>query len=266
MSQTESWQVSDAAAVVYEQKFVPALFGYWPTIVADAASIAPGDRVVDVACGTGILAREAAKRVGQTGLVTGLDINEGMLAVAGRVAPEISWRQGDAAALPFDDESFDVVCSQFALMYFPEREAALREMWRVLAPRGRLAVAVWASFERAKGYEMLTDMAARRTNETAAAILKAPFVLGDPEQLLEILHAADIKGIEHRILNGWVRFPSVEAFLNAEVKGSPLDDVLSEDEYQSLLEEAKSGLAVFRNGDGSLAMPIGAQIVTARKD
>ncbi len=265
MSETVSWQVSDDAAVVYEQKFVPALFGSWPPSVADAAGIGSGDHVLDVACGTGVLAREASKRVGPEGSVTGLDLNEGMLAVAKRVQPDVDWRQGDAAALPFEDDHFDVVVSQFALMYFPERVAALREMWRVLKPGGHLAVASWASFEKAEGYRLLAEIAERRTNAEAAAILQSPFVLGDVDELLSLYREAGIDQVELKTREDLAHFPSIKEFVSAEVKGSPLDDLLSETEYQALLDEAEERLAAFRNGDGRIAIPMAAHIVSARK-
>jgi len=155
MAEPERWQVSTDAAEVYESCFVPAIFGTWAGPVADAAGIRRGDKALDVGCGTGVLAREALRRVGQEGQVVGLDLNEGMLAVAARTEPNVEWRQGDAASLPFGDASFDVVVSQFALMYFPDRTVSLREMWRTLAPGGRLAVASWAPIDHARGYEIL---------------------------------------------------------------------------------------------------------------
>ena len=133
-------QVSGHAAEVYETFFVPALFAPWAPRVADAALLAPGQKVLDVACGTGVLAREAALRVAPDGTVTGLDRNEGMLAVARRAAPGLDWRSGVAEALPFPDRAFDAVVSQFGLMFFDDRAAALREMWRVLRPGGRLVL------------------------------------------------------------------------------------------------------------------------------
>lgn len=266
MSKTEAWQVSDDAAVIYERKFVPALFGSWPPVVADAAGIGPGDRVLDVACGTGVLAREAAKRVGPEGSVTGLDLNEGMLAVAKRVLPDIDWRQGDAAALPYEDNSFDVVVSQFALMYFSDRVAALREMWRVLRPGGRLAVASWASFEKAQGYRVLAEIAERRTNAEAAAVLRSPFVLGDVEELLGLYRAAGVAEPNLDTRDGFAFFPSIEEFVSAEVKGSPLDSLLNETEYRDLMDEAEQGLAAYKAEDGRISIPMAAHIVTARKD
>nr|HMQ56640.1 methyltransferase domain-containing protein [Anaerolineae bacterium] len=134
MNEQDKGQVSRNAAEVYEAFFVPALFQPWTSRVADAAKIQAGQRVLDVACGTGILARTIAERVGPTGSVVGLDINKGMLAVAQQQAPGIEWRHGLAEALPFDDDSFDAVVSQFALMFFENKDAALSEMVRVLRP------------------------------------------------------------------------------------------------------------------------------------
>ena len=265
MSKAQAWQVSDDAAVVYEQKFVPALFGNWPPVVADTVDIARGDRVLDVACGTGVLAREASKRVGPEGFVTGLDLNEGMLTVARRLNPEIAWRQGDAVSLPFDDGHFDVVVSQFALMYFPERAVALREMWRVLKPGGRLGVAVWASFEKAVGYRLLAEIAERRTSVEAAAVLRSPFVLGDTEELLGLFRDAGIEPVELGTREDFARFPSTGEFVAAEVRGSPLAGLLSDAEYQALMDEAEASFSSFRVGDGQLHMPIAAHLVSARK-
>jgi ubiquinone/menaquinone biosynthesis C-methylase UbiE len=108
--------------------------------------------VLDVACGTGVVARTAADRMGGRGRVAGLDRNQGMLAVAGRLRPDLEWHEGDAAELPFADASFDAVLCQSALMFFPDRVAALREMARVAAPGGTVAVQVWDLLEAQEGY------------------------------------------------------------------------------------------------------------------
>jgi ubiquinone/menaquinone biosynthesis C-methylase UbiE len=145
-------QVSRSAADVYEEFFVPALFREPAQHVARAADIRRGQSVLDVACGTGVLAREAVRATGNDGNVTGLDRNDGMLAAAKRLAPGINWQPGLAEALPFADRSFDRVFSQFALMFFDDRAAALQEMRRVMKPGGRMHVAVWDSLDRTPGY------------------------------------------------------------------------------------------------------------------
>lgn len=265
MAKPESWQISTDAAEVYESCFVPAIFGAWASPVADAAGIQAGNRVLDVACGTGVLAREAVGRVGQKGQVVGLDLNEGMLAVAARTDSKVEWRQGDAESLPFEDASFDVVVSQFALMYFPDRVAALREMWRALAPTGHLAVAVWASMEHARGYRILVDIATQQCGHKAAEVLAAPFVLGDKNQLVGLFIDASISEAKISHHEGSIRFPSVKEFVRIEVKGSPLAESLSDVAMEALAVESERALAEFVLPSGEIVMPIYAHIVTADK-
>src|SRR5262245_28184379 len=140
------------AATGYQDMLVPALMQEWAPRVAAAAGIRPGDRVLDVACGTGVLTAEAARRAGPSGAVIGLDLSDEMLAVAARLHPTLRWQQGSGHALPFPDRSFDAVVSQFGLMFFPDPVAGLREMRRVLVPVGRLGVAVWGSLADTPAY------------------------------------------------------------------------------------------------------------------
>ena len=137
MSQPTPWQVGSSAPEVYEPELVPAVFGPWASRVVALANPQPGERVLDVACGTGIVARAAAERVGPSGQVVGLDLNPHMLAVAQSVASErpalpIEWREASVMAVPFSDAAFDIVYCQLGLQFFPDRLAALREMHRVL--------------------------------------------------------------------------------------------------------------------------------------
>jgi SAM-dependent methyltransferase len=265
MTEPERWQVSTDAAEVYESCFVPAIFDAWAGPVADAAGIRTSDRVLDVGCGTGVLAREALRRVGREGRVVGLDLNEGMLAVAARTEPKIEWRQGDAASLPFEDASFDVVVSQFALMYFPDRVASVGEMWRTLAPGGRLAIAAWAPIDRARGYEILVDVAARHCGREAADVLAAPFVLGDHAELARLLGDSGISGADVTRHEGSIQFPSVQEFIRIEVRGSPLADMVSDEVMGTLAAESETALAEFVAPSGEIVMPMDANIATASK-
>ncbi len=265
MQQQESWQVSDNAAEVYEQRFVPAIFGQWAPRVADAAKLSGGDRVLDVACGTGVVARECARRLGASGRVTGLDINDGMLTVARRLRPEIDWRQGDAVDLPFNDGSFEAVVCPFALMFFPDRVAALREMWRVLAPGGRLAVAVCGPIEDTPAYPALVDLLHRHAGPEAAGIMLAPFVLGDRDELAGVFGAAGIDNIEISTQWGRERFESINMFIETEIKGSPLVELFDEDTYKDLLEEGQTTFEFCQVNNGRVEFPMPAHIVTALK-
>ena len=122
------------AAKFYEKCLLPALFTQYAPRVVASADVRAGHRVLDVACGTGVVSREAAAVSGEDALVTGVDISPGMLAVARDIRPTIDWRLGDAANLPFADAVFDRVVCQFGLMFFPDPGRALGEMLRVLKP------------------------------------------------------------------------------------------------------------------------------------
>ena len=264
MEEHESWQVSKDAAEIYEQCFVPAIFGQWAPQMVDVAQVTSGERVLDIGCGTGVLARTAADRVGAEGQVTGLDLNEGMLAVAQRLSPQLDWCQGDALALPFADASYDVVMSQFALMYFQDRIMALREMLRVLRPGGRLAIAVWGPYERATGYVILTEIVQRRCGHRAADILTAPFTLGDKDILFTLCKSADIHNAIVVLRKGTITYRTIEVFVEREVKGSPLEALLDVESYQELMQEAQEKLQHFCT-EGSVIMPMDALIITATK-
>ena len=186
----ESVRRSTDAASGYQDMLVPALMQEWAPRVADAAGIRAGDRVLDIACGTGVLTAEAARRTGPTGSVTGLDLSPEMLAVAARLHPGLRWQQGSGDALPFPDQSFDAVVSQFGLMFFPDQVAGLREMRRVLVPGGRLAVAVWGSLADTPAYAAEVELVERLAGKEAGDALRAPFVLGDPMRMSELCAAA----------------------------------------------------------------------------
>ncbi|MET4204973.1 methyltransferase domain-containing protein [Bradyrhizobium sp. LA6.12] len=155
------------AATAYEALSAPALFRQWAPIVAEAARIKSGDRVLDVACGTGVLARVAAARSGQTGHIVGIDPHTGMLAVAKGVSPAIDWQKGTTEALPLPDCSFDAVVCQFGLIFFSDRNMAVREMLRVMVPGGRCAVAVWDTLENAPAFAALVSCSTASPDKAA---------------------------------------------------------------------------------------------------
>jgi SAM-dependent methyltransferase len=265
MADQDAWQLEHAAAAAYEKDFVPAIFVQWPPVLADIAGIKPGDRVLDVACGTGVLAREAAARAGPTGRVTGLDLNEGMLAVARQLRPEIDWRQGDATKLPFEDGAFDVVVSQFALMFFPDRVAALREMWRVLAPHGRLAVAVCAPIAHSDGYTAFAGIVRREAGSGSGAMVEGYFAHGDEAGLQKLCRAAGIAGASLLTREGWARFASIDDLVRIEIRGSPLAALVDETSYQKVLKAARQELHDFCDAQGRVSIRLDATIIAAGK-
>jgi hypothetical protein len=157
------------------------------------------------------------------------------------------------------------VVSQFALMYFPDRVTSLSEMWRTLVPGGRLAVAAWAPIARARGYQILVDIAARQCGGEAAGVLAAPFVLGDQAELAKLFVDSGILGANVTLHEGSIWFRSVEEFIRIEVKGSPLADMLSDDVMETLAARSEHALAEFVVPSGKIIMPMDAHIVTVAK-
>ncbi len=261
-SNAATGQLVPTAARVYEEFFVPALFGAWADPVADAAGLRPGQRVLDVGCGTGVHARAAARRVGPTGRVVGVDPNEGMLAVAAGSPEPVRWRRGTAEALPFPDGSFDHVVSGFVLMFLTDRTRALAQMARVLTPGGRLTVTTWTALPTTPGYAAMVDLLADTVGPQAAAALRAPFSLGESAQLHDVLAPAFNDVTVHRI-DGTAQFPSIDAWVHTDIRGWTLADTLTERQYETLLNTARDRLARFTRPDGTVSFPAPAFIATA---
>lgn len=261
----ESFQIPIEVAEFYEAAFVPAFFAQWAPILCDEADIAVGDRVLDVACGTGIVARTAADRVAPGGSVTGLDLNEAMLTVARRVRPDIDYRQADAAALPFTDASFDVVLCQMALMFFPDRPAAVREMARVTRSAGTVGILVPGELRSQAAFAPFVAMAGQHAGPEAMSLLGTYFACGDLDELTRLVGAAGLRPVGSRTVQGVYRAPSVDAFVTTEVESTPLLQRISAQTYQAIRADARRVLAPFISADGAVHATFEANIVIARK-
>jgi ubiquinone/menaquinone biosynthesis C-methylase UbiE len=257
--------VISSAAEVYDEFFLPALFAAWPPELIAKARVGPGMRVVDVACGTGVLAIEAGKATGPGGSVVGVDLNPGMLMVARTKDPSIDWREASAEALPFDSDEFDAALCQFGLMFFQDRNAAIREMLRVLRPGGRLAIAVWDSLEKTPGYFAITQLLSRLFGDEIADLLRAPYVLGDADVLNRYLVESGIANPTVSHVAGEARFPSIRSWMHTDVRGWTLADKLDDEQFEHLVSEAEDELSDLVSADGSVRFDHPALIATAQK-
>lgn len=208
----------------YEKHSVPGLFAPWASYLVQSAKAQPGEHVLDVACGTGIVARHIAPHVGVQGRVIGLDLNPDMLSV-GRAAAEreglaIEWHAGPAEKLPFPDGSFDLVMCQFGLMFFADRHQALTEMHRVLRPSGRIALSVWQGLDRHPFYQTLHEVSRQHLGKSS---VQAVFSLGDADELRHLLTKADFQEVAIKPASLTARYANPEEFLTWEVDADPAD-------------------------------------------
>jgi SAM-dependent methyltransferase len=163
------------------------------------------------------------------------------------------------------DEAFDAVISQFGLMFFEDKNAALKEMWRVLRPGGRLAVAVWDRLDHVPGYASMTALLQRLFGERVADELRTPYAMGEPDKLSALFAEAGIPNVKIRTRDHMARFPSIESWVQMDVKGWTLGDLIDDAQYQTLLQEARKEMKPYLERDGTVAFPSPAHIVTAAK-
>lgn len=262
---TETFQITPAQAEAYETFFVPALFAQWARPLVDLAAVTAGDRVLDVACGTGVAARAAADRVGPTGSVVGVDINPAMLEVAARLRPDIEWREGDAVALPFDSGVFDAVLCQSALFFFPDVPAAVAEMGRVLRPGGVLALQTYASAPDQPAFWELQQIVARYAPAEAMHLIQTYWSQGDLAELNRTVESAGMSVIETRTRLGTATYASIDNLIDVEVRGTPLVDRVSPSQVEQITADAGQSLAHYQSEDGRLELPIRAHLLAARR-
>ncbi len=218
MDATNVWGITGNWAEIYHTCFVSTIIAPWVERTLALAAPQPGERVLDVACGTGVVTRRAAQTVGATGRVVGLDLSPEALAVArgvnvGSDGAVIEWREGSAENLPFDDACFDVVTCQLGLMFFPDRVAALREMRRVLTPDGRISLMTWGSLDKNLGNAAMAQAWRDRVSAEQAAKLNPPHSLPDPAEVVRLLQEAGFAQVVGHTEAGRAHFPSPQALV-----------------------------------------------------
>jgi SAM-dependent methyltransferase len=255
---------------LYERYLVPALFGPWADDLVALADLRGRERVLDLACGTGAVARRARAALGEGGVVVGADINQDMLRVARAHSADLAirWREADACALPFGDCAFDVVFCQQGLQFVPDRAAALSEIRRVLAPGGRAVIAVWSSLQDSPGFDALAGAISSHLGADAAAGLRqGPFGYEPREDLRERLGAAGFSKVQTQEREKLVRFSSPDEFVRRYASSTPLAAAFSHADQNArvrLTEAVAAALKGFTS-PAELAFPIVAYLAVATR-
>lgn len=261
-----------SAADTYHQFLVPGMFAPCAEIVLDTCGLAPGMRVLDVACGTGVVSRAAARRAGAGAQVVGVDLGEAMLEVARREGvPDggaaIDYRQGDALALPVEDATFDVAVCQHGMQFFPDRPAALGEMVRAVRPGGVVAVACWSSFDKAPAFGALARALADHIGDEPAAMMQMPFSVG-PEELARLLGAAGLEDVSVSEPSFISSFPAHRELARLALQAGPVAPAflaVPEDVQQAVVDQVADELSPYALPGDRVAAPLSTSIAVGRR-
>lgn len=270
MPEESGFQLGLSGAENYEASWVRAQMAQCARDLVDTAEIAAGDRVLDIACGTGAVTREAVLQCGSAGRVTGTDVSGPMLEEARKFArraglPDIDWVECDAADMPFEDNSFDVILCQQGLQFMPDKPAALHEMHRVLTPGGRLVLSVWK--RKSPIGDAFSEVLDRHFGAGTTAPWDAVYSLGDRSVLKELALGAGFRDPHVTFDFKFCRHPDPAAFIQGALAGSPLAETiagLDDTVRNEIVAEIVTALGD-NFDDGGLAVPAACHTVSARK-
>lgn len=262
-------RVDTSVAEAYERDMVPGMFRRWADMLVKLAAPRPGERVLDVACGTGIGARLAAAAMAGEGRVEGLDVDAGVIELARRLSDAegyaAEWHCGNALELPFEAGTFDVCLCLQGLQFFPDRVKGLREMRRVLKESGRLVASIWGPLELNKGHEAVVR--ALECGGVDASSAKRACSLADPEEIKACAEKAGFGRIDLRFADGVSQFASIQSFLDGMTKGSPSTRhavaLLPDEARGRFFDDVRAALEPYV-ADGVLAYPMRTHILVAR--
>lgn len=271
MNRTEPWYFDEKPSELYERLLVPSKFLPWAKDLAELGSPQSGNKVLDVACGSGTVTRLIPPYVGESGSVTGLDFDAGRLEIAALVRIEsgcaIDWREGDAGALPFDDAVFDLVFCQQGLQFFPDKLKALKEMHRVLVSGGKLILGVWRSVEHQPGGRAMADALERHVSPEAGAIRRGPFAFGNAGVIESLVIEAGFHDVVVNPTVKIVHFPSAESFTKGYISArehlNTMVAAASNEVRDAVVSDVNAALRHFESENG-LELPTAANIVTGR--
>jgi ubiquinone/menaquinone biosynthesis C-methylase UbiE len=252
----------------YQRFFVPSIGAPVADDLIGVADLKPGERVLDVACGTGVVTRLAAERVGADGAAAGLDVSPAMLAVArSQTSPGVSidWYDASAESMPLPDKAVDVVLCQMGLQFVPDKLAALREMRRVLDTDGRVFVTMPGP--KPPMFAIMSDALARHLNPKAASFVDLVFSLHDADELTELMRSAGFREIDVESKPKTLRLPAPADFLWQYIHSTPLAEAVAQAgqvKRDALERDVCTQWQEFV-ANGSMSLQVGMTTATARK-
>jgi len=262
MKETDSYQLHIKEAKFYEKHFVPTLFKKWAELIVEELNLEQSNRVLDIACGTGIVARTALKKGVESIDITGCDLNAGMLQVASEIAPNITWTLGNAERLPFKNNSFNKISCQFGVMFFQNPITALNEMIRVLDSNGKIAISIWNTIDQNEGYYDLLKLLEKIGGPELGSILRSPFILGKKQKIEELIKASNVQNFKLETIQAGVEFPSIEYWIDCDIKASPIATKISKDQYSNLVDQAKTKLNQYVDSAGKVRFNLSAHMIS----
>jgi SAM-dependent methyltransferase len=254
------------AAENYESYFVPAIGAPVAADLIKVAALNSGERVLDVGCGTGVVTRLAAEKTGSR--VAGLDLNPGMLAVARsvtRAEMSIDWHEASAETIPLPDEGFDVVLCQMSLQFVSDKPSAVQEMYRVLAPEGRLVLNTPGPMQAL--FSIMEGALSKHLSPEAGGFLKAVFSLHDPGEVQDLLTAGGFQDVRVQSTTVPLRLPLPGEFLWQYLHSTPLAENVRQmdDDRLAALEREVVENAKNLVEEGGVNVPQGIVVATGRK-
>jgi len=268
MNAPDQWQVTPQAAELYERYPARYFLGPWAPLLVDAACLKVGEHVLDVACGTGVVTRIAAQRVGPAGRVVGIDLNPGMIAVARSLpAPSgapVEWLERSALDLRLPDAGFDAVLCQQGLQFFPDKLVALREMRRVLDHGGRLTLSVWTGI--GPYHDAVGDVLARFVGNAAATKFCSSRQVPTTDELYRLATDAGFSDVEVHVSRLDIHLPRLDQFVLDHLKGTPVAPMIaaaSPEVRKKIGASAMEQLRRYADGDGA-TYPEETHVLTGR--
>lgn len=269
MSAHGHWQMDASAPELYERYLVPAITSIWADDLLDRVGLRRGESVLDIACGTGVVARSAERRE-HVGRLVGIDLNTAMLAIARRKSATVEWVEGSALDLPFEAGSFDVVLCQLGLQFFPDRPLALKEMSRVLKPAGRAGLSVYSAIERTPAAHAFVQALDRFLGAEASRTKRSEHLSCDAQEVGNWMRQAGFERVDVATVAKQITFPSMADYVRFQLTATPMAALLNDKAapererlIRSVAEDAASRLQPALLAGGKLTFPQQSFVVTA---